>query len=198
MESDSKEETMSRIKILSRGAWMVVGIVVALVLVPTAAFATLSFVGIEGTSLHKADVTAASQLLAAEASPAKFKEFNSTGFNSGSGCQTVASIPSTEGYVLRQFQLDVYADPTPGVGQHVLVYDGAGCSGTVISDVNPGSVGVTVVPFTPGIGIAPLGAISAEAFSSVQAEIYALGYTVPPADVPSSTAVVGSSSPPQR
>ena len=189
---------MSRIKNLSRGAWIVVGIVVALVLVPTAAFATLSFVGIEGTSLHKADVTAASQLLAAEASPSKFKAFDSGSLSSSSGCFKVASIPSTEGYVLRQVQVDVYADPSPGIGQHVLVTDGAGCGGTIISDVNPGSIGVTVVPFTPGIAVAPGGAISVEALGSVVAEIYALGYTVPPGDVPSSTAVVGSSSPQQR
>ncbi len=64
---------MSRLRNMSRVGWIVTGVVVALVLVPSAAFATaraLKFTGIEGTSTHKADVTAAQQLLTTEASPA--------------------------------------------------------------------------------------------------------------------------------
>lgn len=52
---------MSRIKNMSRGGWMVMGVVVALLLGPTAAGAATLYNGIIGTSGHRADVTATGQ-----------------------------------------------------------------------------------------------------------------------------------------
>jgi hypothetical protein len=41
---------MSKLKNLSRGGWIIVGVIVALVLVPSVAVAAVSYTGIEGTS----------------------------------------------------------------------------------------------------------------------------------------------------
>ena len=58
------EEEMSRIKNLSRAGWMIVGIVVTLILVPSgAAMATIANAGIEGRSAYKANVPPGLQLL---------------------------------------------------------------------------------------------------------------------------------------
>jgi hypothetical protein len=51
---------MSRVKNLSRGGWMIVGVVVALILVPTAAVAaTATVVKIEASNGSKRAATAA-------------------------------------------------------------------------------------------------------------------------------------------
>jgi hypothetical protein len=61
---------MSKLKNMSRAGWIVVGLVAALVLVPTAAVAaTATLVKIQGTSGNKADVTGAGQLLTTTAQP---------------------------------------------------------------------------------------------------------------------------------
>jgi hypothetical protein len=61
---------MSRLKNMPRGGWIVVGIVIAVIAVPTAAVAaTATLVKIKGTSGTKADVSPANQLLTTEADP---------------------------------------------------------------------------------------------------------------------------------
>ena len=61
---------MSRVKNLSRGGWMIVGVVAALILVPTAAVAaTATVVKIEASNGNKLAATADGQLLTAEANP---------------------------------------------------------------------------------------------------------------------------------
>jgi hypothetical protein len=59
---------MSRIRNLSRGGWIVVGIVVALLLAPTAAYA-FTYTGIIGSDGVKANVTGGGQLLTVENLP---------------------------------------------------------------------------------------------------------------------------------
>src|ERR1700726_1034202 len=75
--SFSKGAIMKRVKNLSRAGWMVVGIVVTLILVPTGVALALTYNGIEGTNgitatLNPAYVTSAGQLEATEAAPAKY------------------------------------------------------------------------------------------------------------------------------
>ena len=67
---------MTRVKHMSRGGWIVVGILIAMMLVPSgiAAVRALGYTGIEGTNgatstLYKTDVTSAGQLMTADASP---------------------------------------------------------------------------------------------------------------------------------
>jgi len=63
---------MAWIKNLSRGTWIVLGIVVGLVLVPTAAVAS-TFVVVAGANHQTVNATANSQLLTAEAAPGSFQ-----------------------------------------------------------------------------------------------------------------------------
>jgi hypothetical protein len=68
---------LSKIKNMSRGGWIVIGVVAALILVPTAAVAaTASLVKIQGTSGNNADVTAANQLLTTEAKPTSYESYS--------------------------------------------------------------------------------------------------------------------------
>ncbi len=59
---------MSRVQLFSKPGWFVAGVVAAFVLVPTATVAaTLSYVGIQGTSGNHANVSASGQVLVAPA-----------------------------------------------------------------------------------------------------------------------------------
>ncbi len=63
---------MSGLKNMSRGGYIVVGIVMALILVPSGVAAALAYTGIEGSSGHVANVSDAGQLLTTEANPSSF------------------------------------------------------------------------------------------------------------------------------
>ena len=59
-----------RLKKVPRSAWLVVGVCIAAIVMPTAAVASvLTFTGIKGTSGNKADVSTAGQVLTAPATP---------------------------------------------------------------------------------------------------------------------------------
>jgi hypothetical protein len=73
---------MSKLKNMSRGGYIVVGSVTALILVPTGiAAAAVAYNGIEGTNgttttINDAHVTSAGQLLTTEAAPSTFREYS--------------------------------------------------------------------------------------------------------------------------
>jgi hypothetical protein len=65
----------------------------------------------------------------------------------------------------------------------VALYDDTTCS-NLVGDVNPPTVGETVLPFDPGLGIASGSGLSMITNGSVAAEVYTDGYAVPPGQVP--------------
>jgi hypothetical protein len=120
---------VSKMKNLSRAGWVTVGLVAAMLLVPTMAVAaTVAYNGIEGTNgttttLNKADVTSAGQLLTTEASPRKYVDYQGTVNGayspSGNGCEGEGycdcepvgpspSSPSGDALVIQA----IYVDPT--------------------------------------------------------------------------------------
>ena len=115
---------------LPRTAWFAVGAAVAVLLVPTAAGAVsaLAYTGIEGTSMHRANVTATGQLLTSPAGPSNF-------FDSGS-VQASAPADSTE---------VVYKPPSSQAAVvtsiHVGILDLSDVSG-VVSDHRPSAADV--------------------------------------------------------
>jgi hypothetical protein len=86
---------------------------------------------------------------------------------------------------VREVRLDVYKDPSPGLGRNVTLYSDKTCA-SAIADVNPPSVGQTVVPFDPGFGIPAGSGLSMRTARSVSAESFVDGYSAQPgSDQPS-------------
>ena len=102
-------------------------------------------------------------------------------------CRSVAAAPTGKALILRDMRVNVFSNPSPGSGNAVVFYTDSGCAPqTIVADVNPPSVGLTVVPFDPGFAIASGQGLYAEALGSVEAETYADGYAVAAGQVPAS------------
>jgi hypothetical protein len=187
---------MSRIKNISGVAWLVIGVCVTALVMPTAAFAADTLVKIVGSpSGNKADVSSAGQLLTAAATPANY-------YSPGDIILTTSGIaiatpPSGDGLVVTSVEVDVFGDPTPGPGNLVEVYLGnSSCLnviGPYVHAVNPGSVGETDLQFNPGLAVPSGDALCADNGDGVQAEATAIGYTAPAASVPTAPAASGTS-----
>jgi hypothetical protein len=110
----------------------------------------------------------------------------------GDGCVVIATPPSGKAMIVRDVTVDVFSDPSPGEGDNLPIFTGTTCEegGVAIGDVNPPTVGVTTLPFDPGLGVPAKSGLSAFANGSVDAEIYVDGYSVPSSQVPASTASV--------
>jgi hypothetical protein len=186
---------MSNLKIMSRGGYIAMGIVVALILVPTGiAAATVAYTGIEGTNgstatVNHAGVTSASQLLTAEASPSSFREY--TGLALASGCTVLATVPSGHGFIVRNIEMG----PAGYFASEATVkyFTGSTCSGhqiaTMVSVAGTGSwSGPQSFPLNPGFGIAAGDSISASVTEdAVNFDTYVQGYLVPSSDIPTTT-----------
>jgi hypothetical protein len=189
---------------MSRAAWIVTGVVAALVVVPTVAVAATSVVSLKGNpSGNKADVTGAGQLLTTTANPASFFQSGSTDVSS-SAYSTVATPPAGLAVVVTTIHVTVFADSSPGAGQYVefLVETGTGCTGSQLGTysqvINPASVGEVDVPLEPGLGIPAGDALCGLVEGSVQADASVSGYSVPSSSVTSGPLHRVSSLPRQR
>jgi hypothetical protein len=128
---------------------------------------------------------------ATPASPATFLQSAAFGLNSGVACTVIATPPSGKAMIVKRVLLDVFNDPSPGSGQRVDIFKGTNCN-TVVADVNPPTVGATVIPFDPGLGIPAGSGLSVNIAGSVQAETYTTGYWVGASAVPASSEATGS------
>jgi hypothetical protein len=127
-------------------------------------------------------------IVATNAGPSSFVNGYAPGFTFREGCVRLVTPPTGKALVLTQVTVNTYINPTPGVSNLVRLFRGADCSGAVLATVNPGTVGATVLPFGPGIGIPAGSAVGVQIFGNVQAEAYAYGYAVGTADVPAQAA----------
>jgi hypothetical protein len=207
---------MYRLKNMSRGGWIVVGIVAALLLVPTgvAVAAGLKYTGIEGTSLNKADVTPDQQLLTTEAPPTKYEEYSSQvqsadGANGGYDCvQVSGAIPAGEAFVVQQVEAYVYdadspntysggTDPSGGYANASAFEVTADGPSTTCADgplitigaAPDGTVGNVAIPLVPGY-VVPSGYSIDTATAGMSAVISVTGYLVPSADAPPTPQIV--------
>jgi hypothetical protein len=124
------------------------------------------------------------------AAPGAFFHSTTTNLSHLSGCVKVATPATGKALIIRDVRINVIADPTPGNGQFVDLHTGPFCN-ILVADVNPATIGETVLPFDPGLAIANGNSLWAEATSSVAAEVYVDGYSVPAAQVPASVTHVG-------
>jgi hypothetical protein len=181
---------MSRMGNLSRTSWVVIGVVGALILVPSAAVATAAGVTeLVGTGGQRAAVSDAGQLSTAEAAPSSFDiEFNAT--TAKDACVSLPVISKTEGFIVTEIAVDTYQLPSPGEDSAIAAYRGTGCVGTSgFIQVNPPSLGLTTIPMDPGYAIPKGGSISFEGTNNTEANIDVFGYKVPAKDAPGYTTV---------
>ena len=188
---------MSKFKNIPGLVWLVIGVLVTLLVIPSTAYAAaLKFTGIEGTSTNKADVTPAGQLLTTEAQPGNLLGGSSTDVGYISGSTTFASgvlfkAPSTEAVVLDALTLSVRGYATSASGNtYYDVYVGTGtCSGQVGSwllSITPTGFGTTEVPLTPGVAIPAGDSVCSEsqtASGTFFVGVTATGALVPATDV---------------
>jgi hypothetical protein len=197
---------VSKMKNLSRAGWAIVGLVAAMLLIPTMAVAaTVTYNGIEGTNgttttLNKADVSSAGQLLTTPAQPSKYEDFYGPLDSYGTTqCKTVDTIPSGESFIAEQVEVDAFQLSSPGTytspagvysNSNFTVYAdppayGGGCDQYFMtSGVAPGgTVGNVVIPIVPGY-VVPSGYYIDVYSQGLDAEVYITGYLVPSADAP--------------
>jgi hypothetical protein len=134
--------------------------------------------------------TATTQLAAPTAYVHRF------GFDNSSSCTVIAQPPTGKAMIVRDVRIDVYEDPSPGISQLVALYDDTTCS-DLIADVNPPTIGETVLPFDPGVGIPAGSSLSMVTNGSVAAEVYTDGYSVPSNQVPATHAAATRTRSPQ-
>jgi hypothetical protein len=89
--------------------------------------------------------------------------------------------------VVREVRIDVFSVTSPGPDRDVLVFRDKTCTSPV-ADVNPATVGETVMPFDPGLGISANSGLSARLSGAVEAEVYTDAYSVSSGAVPSAAA----------
>jgi hypothetical protein len=126
---------------------------------------------------------------AQQAAPVNYFHQTTFAITTSRGCLVIAIPPARRALVVRDVRVDVFADPTPGPDNDLVVFGDATCTDTV-GDVNPGALGETVLPFDPGLGVAATSGLSARATGGVEAETYVDGYTVAPSSVPAPAAAV--------
>jgi hypothetical protein len=185
---------MSKIKSMSRGGWIVVGFIVALLVVPSVAVAaTLRFTGIEGTNgttstVNKAHVTSAGEVATAPADPdSLYSSPLQTVF--GSTAVLVAQPPSGSALILTSLAVTVYSNPSPGIGNGFVfdINSNNSCSGSLVGSfeavVDISGLNVVNVPIGSGVAIPAGDALCGEAIGSPEANVWANGYVVPSGSV---------------
>lgn len=160
---------MSKFKNMPGFAWLVIGVCVTALVLPSAAYATgvLKQVGIEGTSGQKANVTAAGQILATETPPASYESYENTvdsadGDNSHDQCVVLATPTTGDAIVVRQVDVTVAAVD----GAVSYSYSGDIENGTQGSGEDAvASVIVAAVPTSTGCASTTLGIVVAPILS---------------------------------
>jgi hypothetical protein len=186
---------------------MIVGMVTALVLVPTAAVAAvLHFNGIQGTSNNRADVTPAQQLLATEANPTVFvlgsgrvSVVGPQGENGSYGCTVIATPPTPQAAIVRQVNVVtgvVTASNVNSASSATIVFQvspvSAPCTGPNVAQAELVAPGQAItLALGPGVSV-PAGD-ELDAFTTkndaclngcgARADVYAYGYLAPASDV---------------
>ena len=169
---------MRRIQDMSRGGWIVIGVVIALLLVPSGmAAARTAYDGIIGTSGNKADVTAGGQLLTTEASPGQNWSFVFQPPTNATTQEELPTAPSGDLDVINQIQIDTFSDSSPGPGAFVYIDNSLhdqSIDSSTLADVNPPGLGNIVIPISPP----QAGFETTFPYSTINATVSHLGVTI--------------------
>jgi hypothetical protein len=166
---------------------MFVALIAGAVMVPATAWAVsvTKVVITDPGKVNRANVDAAGSLQTSAAPPASF--YRNSHIVLGPTFVSVAKPPTGTALIVTSIHVDTIADPTPSTTARVGfdVMD-ANCNTptAVVDDINPATLGVTVLPFEPGLAISSGKALCALEQGSVHAEVFVFGYTVPAGAVP--------------
>jgi hypothetical protein len=160
-----------------------------------AASATVVNIADPTTPAHKAQVNSSGQLqtsgstsitntVSTELAPSSAFLHGENGAQS-SRCSVVLTPPQGKAMIVRQVRINVFADPSPGESQDVAIFTGIDCN-SFVGEVTPPTAGETILPFDPGLGIPAKSGLSAETGGSVEAQVFADGYSVPSIQVATS------------
>ena len=176
---------MHRIRNLSRGGWLAIGILLALVLAPSAAIATAAGVTeITGPGGQRAAVTDAGQLDVTQTTAGNYevRDGSEDTTLTTPACLSFPAISATTGFVIKEITVSVDSDPSPGTSDLGL-YEGPDCDVTqVITTLTPASLGMTVLPLDPGLAI-PKGGTFSFAVQDMGAFVTLYGYKVPASEI---------------
>jgi hypothetical protein len=176
---------MQRIRKVSRGGWLAIGILLALVLAPSAAIATAAGVTeITGPGGQRAAVTDAGQLTVTQTTAGSYEVRGGSEDTTTTtpACLSFPAISATTGFVIKEITVSVYSDPSPGTSELGLD-EGPNCNvAQVITTLTPASVGMTVLPIDPGLAI-PAGGTFSFAVQDMGAFVTLYGYKVPSSEV---------------
>ena len=137
------------------------------------------------TSSRKAHVEVGGRLAVQEVPPTSYFHAQVFGAISASGCVVLATAPSGKALIVSDVRVSVYSVGTTGPGHYVAIYNDADCGmADVFGEVNPGAIGLNVVPFGPGMAIPAGGSVSVRVSGSPAADVYLDGYTVPSSVAP--------------
>jgi hypothetical protein len=191
---------MSKFNSIPRAGWVIIGLVLALLLVPTMAVAaTVTYNGIKGTNgttttQNKADVSSDGQLLTTEASPTNYFTHVATWQYEQPGSEIATT--TTEGLIVQEIHLAWYNASAEDAVQ-LFIDAAADPDGACSSENNPDvkeladaaylspANGFMALPYEPGLAV-PNGydlCIQAVA-KSATGFAYVYGYSVPADDVP--------------
>jgi hypothetical protein len=182
---------LSKLKNIRGGAGFVLGLIVAVLLIPSVAIAaTATLTEIKGASGNKANVTAAGQL---QTSPADINSAFATnifGFDAGDGSVPIYAPPTGDAAVITSIHVDV-SDLTGSADDYVVLDV---CNqGIFLDEVDTTTDGAWVLPYSPGYVI-PAGESLCAATAAGFARVEANGYLVPAADAPSAPQTPAASS----
>ena len=124
---------------------------------------------------------------AQQATPRTYVHAAAFGLDSGVGCHVLATPPNGRALIVREVRLDVLQNTTSS-GEIGIFADTTCQLADLVGDVDLPTIGQTVVPFDPGLGIKAGSAISVKVWPTTSdiAEAFLDGYTVPSSQVPSS------------
>jgi hypothetical protein len=104
-----------------------------------------------------------------------------------SGCRvSTPPLPSGKALIVTMLHVDIFQAPaSPGTGHFLAAYADTACT-KIVEDDNPAALGITALPFTPGI--ATTTGVSMRSFGGdVSAEVEIIGYLVSASAVPPGT-----------
>lgn len=178
---------MTRFKNMPGVAWLVIGICVTALVLPSAAYAAgaLKFTGIEGTSTHKADVSPDGQLLTTAADPANSIS-GYEGFSANSGCTTIYAPPTGKAAVITSIHVAGFQGTLPY--NQVVLYVGNPCNPTGWGEViiPSGGNGESDLEYSPGVVI-PAGQVIQGYTENQGAYVTVNGYTINGATAPTAS-----------
>lgn len=186
---------MIKFSSFSKPGWLAAGAIGLLILAPSAAVATSTgLTELIGSGGQRADVTNAGQLTTAEAAPRSFVARTLAVDASGkTPCATLPVISRSKGFVLTEIAVNPVNLTAPAPNSAFTVIEGSKCGSAsqTFAQINPSSLGLTVLPINPGIAIPKGGTLTFEAFNDVTYVVSVFGYTVPASDAPGYTPVKG-------